>query len=387
MKRALKKISTTSSKETAAGFLQIIFVLLVVGSMLAITSALNFNADQGPTLSNTPEKLVVDVLIPHTQSYAPSQTFSGVVEARANVTLSPEVNGRVEMVHPNLLPGGIIGANEVLFSLDKTDYQIALERAYAEVAAASADLAQNQANADNFIKDWQKVYPNEPAPTLVAKEPQIAAIEARLKAAKANVRLARTNLERTEITTKNAIRIVESNIEEGLFVVAGGQYGSYYVPQSLRIRAATEPSVIDKLSLVSGKVVQITTPGVNFKATVTSTGAALDSQTRLQPIMITLPENSTLPPGTFVTVTATGETISNVFRLPATALATRNSVRRVNEGRLEGVDIELIDLTDDHVVTKAFDIKDGIVVSQVPTSFAKRPVSIRKVLQDETSGS
>lgn len=381
MNRVFKNLGTAKSKETAAGFLQIIFVLIVVGGMLAVTALLNFNADKGPALSATAEQLIVDVLLPSLTSHKASQTSSGVVEARANVTISPEVNGRVVSVHPNLLPGGRIAAGEVLFSLDETDYEIALERAAAEVASAEADLTQALADADNFIKDWQRVYPDQPAPALVAKEPQIAAIKARVAAAKANVRQAKTNLDRTKVTAKNAIRIVDSSIEEGQFVVAGGQFGTYYIPESLRIRTTIEPHFIDQLHITANKPVSVTVSDRTsppFTSTVTSIGASLDPQTRLQPLMLDLPVEN-LAPGTFVSVQIEGDEVDDVFQLPSTALSTRTSVWRVSEGKLENVPVKIIDLTNNTVIVKRFDVKDGIVISQVPTSFATRPVKIRTI--------
>ncbi|WP_262693205.1 efflux RND transporter periplasmic adaptor subunit [Kordiimonas aquimaris] len=384
MNRVFKKLGTAENKETAAGFLQIIFVLVVVGGMLAITALLNFKAAKGPALSSAAEQLVVDVLRPSPTNHKASQTISGVVEARANVTISPEVNGRVTSVHPDLLPGGTITAGDVLFSLDKTDYEIALERAAAEVASTEADLTQAVADADNFIKDWQRVYPDQPAPALVAKEPQIAAIRARLAAAKANVRQAKTNLDRTKISAKNTARIVESGIEEGQFVVAGGQFGTYYVPESLRIRTTIEPYFIDQLNITANKPVSVTVSNSSaapFMSTVVSIGASLDPQTRLLPLILDLPVEN-LTPGTFVSVKIEGDKVGDVFQLPTTALATRTSVWRVSNDKLENVPVTIVDLTNDTAVVKSFDVKDGIVTSQVPTSFATRPVKIRAVRVD-----
>ncbi len=386
MNRALKAIHVSKNNDTVSGYIQILFVLLVVGGTIGITVLLKLTADEGPQLSAAPEQVVVDVIRPVETRHTSTRTLSGLVETRANVPISPEVTGRVVSLHPQLVPGGRIEAGETLFSLDPTDYEIALERSKADVAAASADLDQARADADNFIKDWKRVYPDKPAPALVAKEPQIKAIEARLAAAKANVRQAETNLDRTSIVANNAIRIIESAVELGQLVGPNGQFGTFYVEDALRIRASAETSIVQDLQLTAGKSVRVhAESGTEYPAHVTSVGSALDERTRLQPIMISVPEAISYTPGTFVTVTVSGTETPGVFRLPASAMATRSSVWRVSNDKLEPFTVEIVDTTDAHVIVQAFDEKQGVVVSQVPTSFVERPVNIRAVIDGDAS--
>jgi hypothetical protein len=387
MNRILKKLTMNESKETATGFLQIIFVLIVVGATMGLTFLLKFTSDKGPAISSAPEQVVVDVLKPETIEYRPVRTLTGQVETRADVIISPEINGRVVSLHPRLLPGGVINAGEILFSLDKTDYEIALKRSLSDVAAANADLAEAQANADNLIRDWKQVYPDQATPTLVAKEPQIAAIKARLAAANASVMQAKTNLERTNISVKNTIKIIESDIEQDQFVVAGGSYGRFFVVEALRIRVSAEANLISRFGIAQNNKVSVqpeNNNGLAFETTVSSVGASLDQLTRLQPILLNVPSGINLTPGMFVKVTTYGKTEQNLYRLPATALASRTSAWRANKGILEAVELTIIDVTNDFAIVKAFDVKDGVVISQVPTSFVKRPVKIRKTLEQST---
>jgi hypothetical protein len=112
-------------------------------------------------------------------------------------------------------------------------------------------------------------------------------------------------------------------------------------------------------------------------STIISIGAALDERTQLRPLIIAAPEELNLTPGTFVTVRVTGDENADVFTLPAAAMATRTSVWRVGGNKLEEVAVDIIDITEETVIVRSFDVKDGIVISQVPTSFVARPVKIR----------
>lgn len=387
MNRVLKAIHTAKNNDTASGLMQIVFVVLVVGGTIGLTGLLKLTADSGPALSPEPEQVVVDVLKPAEVSHTATRRLSGQVEARANVAISPQVTGRVVGLHDNLVPGGTIRAGETLFSLDPTDYEIALERSRADVAAASADLEQARADASNFIKDWERVYPDRPAPALVAKEPQIRAIEARLAAAQANVRQAEVNLARTNVAAKNDIRIIESNIELDQLVGPNGQYGSFYVADALRIRASAETAIVQALQLAPGKraIVRVDGYSSDMSAELTSVGSALDERTRLQPLILSVPSGATLTPGQFVSLDVSGTEESGVYRLPASAMTTRTSVWRVANARLEEHQVDIVDTTDDFVVVRSFDAKDGIVISQVPTSFVARPVKIRNTSTGDAS--
>ncbi len=388
MNRMLKALHVSKKSETAAGMVQILFVILVVGGTIGVTTLLKLTASSGPALSSAPEQIVVDVLMPTTSTHTAARSLTGQVESRANVAISPQVTGRVVSLHPNLIPGGTIEAGEILFSVEPTDYEIALKRSRSEVAGAAADLTQAKADASNFIKDWQRVYPDRPAPSLVAKEPQIKAIEARLAAAEAAVEQAQTNLARTKVTTGSTVRIIESSVEVGQLLSPSGQYGSYYVADGLRIRASTQYGIIRDLGLKAGSNVEIiknnqsSNNGGNgpYPAKIISVGAALDDRTQLQPLIISVPANHNLTPGTFVTVRVSGGENIGVFALPAAAMATRTSVWRVSDGKLEETTVNIIDVTEDQVIVRSFDAKGGIVVSQVPTSFVKRPVKIRDVI-------
>ena len=381
----------SAARETAKGLMQIIFVTVVVLGTIGITILLKATAPTGPTLSGAASNLVVDVVKPSIIRYAASHDVTGEVESRATVLLTPEVSGRVMQVSNRLQPGATISMGELLFAIDPSDYEIAVERARADVASTTAELTQANADADNLVRDWGRVYPDQPAPDLVARKPQRDAIRARLEAAKAGLKQAELNLKRTKVLAPADIRVVESAVEIGQLVSPGGSYGSFFVADNLRIRASAEAPAVARLQINPGSAVHVQKQGEGNtwrEARVISVGASLENRTRLLPLFIETPEDVAMQPGLFVSVKLTGSPIDNVMRLPAAAMATRTSIWRVSGGRLEEAAVTVHDTSGDHVIVSAVDAKDGIVVSQVPTSFVSRPVKIRKILtQTGTQGS
>ncbi|WP_262692784.1 efflux RND transporter periplasmic adaptor subunit [Kordiimonas aestuarii] len=381
MKRVIEAFHVKRKSERTAGFLQILLVILVIGGTIGITRLIRHNAASGPGISGILENVVVDTVTPKRTNHTLARTLTGEVEARASVSIAPQVSGRITELSPNMAPGKVVRAGETLFRIDPTDYELALKQAEAQVASAEAELLQTEATADNYIKDWRRVFPNEPTPALVAKEPQVKALQAKLLSATAMVEQAKLNLARTAYSLSYDARITESRIERGQQVSAAGQYGSLYALDGLRIRASITPHELSLLGLNQGTQVTIVpdraTDG-GMPATITSIGGDLSGTTRLQNIFIELPRDTALVPGTFATIKATKAVDGDVFELPASALATTNTVWTVANGKLKRVTVDIVDIKAGQLFTRPFDAGEGVVTTEVPTSFINRPVKVRR---------
>ncbi len=381
MKRVIEAFHVKRGSERSIGFLQVVLVVLVVGGTIALTKLIRSNGAAGPGVSQSLEQVVVDSVSPREVNHTLRRTLTGEVEARASVTITPQVSGRVVAIHPRLAPGMIVKAGEILFEIDPTDFELALEQAEAQVAAAEADLLQTQATAGNFIKDWKRVFPNEPAPALVAKEPQVKALEAKLRSARAIVSQAKLNLSRTSYSLPYDARITESRVEKGQFLTANGQYGALYALDGLRVRASITPEDLSLLQLSTGKTVTLSSDMAQTAETTTaisSIGGALSDKTRLQPIFIAIPKELDIVPGTFVRIGVETSVDGMLYQLPETALATNNSVWTVKSGKLSRAEVEVVDVSDGFIFTKPFDAHEGVVTTEVPTSFINRPVTVRR---------
>lgn len=387
MKRVVEAFHVAKNSEKATGLVQIVLVILVIAGTIALTKLLRVSADTGPGFTAAQANLVVDVVKPVAGDHTATRMLTGEVAARASVSISPQVSGRVLRVSKKLQPGGVFAPNEVMFEIDPVDFELSLETAEADVAAAEAELLQTKATADNFVADWYRVFPDREPPQLVAREPQVKAAEARLKAALAQVGQARLNLERTRYALDYPARIIESSVERGQFVgvVVGGNssYGSLYATDTLRVTASIQPHDLARLNLKQGDVVTIATDedsSVALTAAITEIGGVLDSRTRLRELTIALPDDTSLVPGTFVAVQASGEPMTDIFKLPIGALLTTESVWKVSGSALVEQPVEAVDITNEFVFVRAFDVADGVVVTEVPTSFVGREVSIRNTL-------
>ena len=74
----------------------------------------------------------------------------GTVEPIREVTLSSELKGRITMKSIDLKAGQLVNKGQILAKIDAVDYEIALQKASAEVARLRSELIQLK----QYIKDW-----------------------------------------------------------------------------------------------------------------------------------------------------------------------------------------------------------------------------------------
>jgi len=142
----------------------------------------------------------------------------GEVRPTIQTDVVAQIAGRVVAVSNEFVEGGRFEADEILLSVEDTDYRSALTEAEARRAAASVDLETALADADVARQQLKGV--KNPSP-LALKEPQVARAEAALAAAEAVLSLARTNLARTKIALPFRGRLSDTSVDLGQYVTPG----------------------------------------------------------------------------------------------------------------------------------------------------------------------
>ena len=161
-----------------AGAFQLVFVIAVVGSAALLSASLKPDA-RDPRPRAAAERVPVTVVAPVRTAYTPRVELNGVVEARTITSIIPQVDGRVVEVSPAFRPGAAVRRGEVLFRIDPSDYELAVERTLADIEVARSELAQLEAEAAAEREVWQRTSPEREIPPLRARVPQIAAATAR----------------------------------------------------------------------------------------------------------------------------------------------------------------------------------------------------------------
>lgn len=319
---------------------------------------------------------LVSILRPVASSQQIAITSTGSVAVRSYVTLTPQVSGKVVSTSSALRSGGKFSAGEVLVRLEKRDFTLALAQAQADVASAQASLELRLAEGSAAVSNYKLLHPAKQAPPLVAKEPQIAQAKAQLQSSVARRDIQQTNLERSVFSLPFAGRVVESSADEGQILSVGQSFGRVYALDAIEIVISLAPQDLAKIMPAENSTVAITADGIKFAGKVDRVAAERDSRSRFSQVFITIDDDSSLIPGTFVSVELNGPDIANTFTLPESAVQVGQIFWIVKNGSIMEVAPSILGRSGGQYLVKAFDYGQGVVTGAVPGAKNGLPVRL-----------
>lgn len=338
-----------------------------VGSVIVLAQAKE--APEKTIEAPRPVSLYVDEV--RSESVTVSVTTQGEVRAKTDVSLVPQVSGRIIQVSPAFAEGGQFSANETLIKIEDSDYRLAVTSAEARVAEAAVRLEQELADARIKSKQWEEwVNDGEPTP-LALNKPQVAEAQAKLRAAEADLDNARLNLGRTNITVPFDGRVLERNIGVGQFVSGATTLGRVFATNTVEVRLPLTDSQLGELALPIGFVAKEgNSPLVSLKANIGGTdrvwkgrivrvNASVDSQTRLvyaiaeveDPYGEAADRGMPLAVGLFVSADIEGVVPHNALVMPRNALRGEDKVYVISAAnKLEIRTVDILSTSADRIV-------------------------------------
>lgn len=314
----------------------------------------------------------------------------GTVSPRTESSVAPEVGGRVVWVSPSFVSGGFFEAGSPLLRLDTVDYQQAVVRAEAEVAAARLRLAQEEAEARVARQEWEELGGGE-APELTARIPQLQNARASLAAAEAALERSRRDLERTEIRAPYAGRVRDKRFDVGQFVAPGADLGSIYAIDVAEIRLPLPDDELAYLDLPlmyrgeaagRGPAVRLIADFAGrrheWRGRIVRTEGQIDPATRMVHVVAQVsdpygrgsdPQRPPLAVGMYVRAEIEGLALQDVAEIPRAAVRADGRILVVDaDNRLHFRDIQVARATRDTIVLSS-GVADGerVVVSALDT--------------------
>ena len=147
--------------------------------------------------------------------------FSGRFEAVASVEVRARVSGFIDKLH--FRDGQLVNVGDLLFTIDKRPFEIAVQSAEAEVARnkAQVDIAELQVERGAALVKSRTITDAE----YDQRKANLAVAKAQLKTAEAAVRNAELNLDWTDVRAPLAGRISDRKVDAGN-LIQGGQQGA-----------------------------------------------------------------------------------------------------------------------------------------------------------------
>ena len=296
-----------------------------------------------------PQKTGIDIPVPlvraqvvELENVPTVVTAQGTVSPRTEISLFPEVSGRVVWISPSLADGGFFEQGEALLRIDRRDLDLVATQAKLRVAEAELRLAREEAEAEVARNEWKELGLEKPSP-LTLREPQLAEAKALVESAKATLKKAELDLERTEILAPFAGRVRHKNVDLGQVVAPGGTLATLYAVEFAEVRL---PISHDDLGFVDlpvdyrGDVDRESGPRVPLRARlggrvhewqgrIVRTDGEIDPRTRLVHAIAQVEDpyargdNPSRPPlavGLYVTGAIVGREIRDVAVLPRSSL-------------------------------------------------------------------
>lgn len=324
----------------------------------------------------------------------------GTVTPRTETMLTPEVSGRIVAVAPSFETGGFFEKNDVLVWIDPSDYIAAAAKAKADLARARLNLAQEKAESEQALEDWNNLGRGTPS-DLVLRKPQLAEAHARVESARSDLELAELNLERTEIKAPYAGKIREKHVDVGQSVQRAASIASIYAVDYAEIRlpiSDREAGLIDLPLAYRGETAPETKPKASlnsqfggrqytWEGIIDRVEDVIDTRSRLIYLVAQVADpyawkNATdRPPlrvGLFVEAEIQGKTIENAFTIPRLALVEKDTVLVIGSDsklRSRKVDVLQSDETS-AVITSGLETGERICVSPVEFVIEEMPVSV-----------
>jgi RND family efflux transporter MFP subunit len=323
----------------------------------------------------------------------------GTVRPLREITLVPEVGGKVVGVSPAMVNGGVFKEGDTLLQIDPVDYELAVTLAEAKVKDAESRLELAEEEALAAVEEWRLLYSDSSSedtkpPALVAKEPQLAAAKAGLEADKADLQKALLHLERTKLKAPFSGRVGEEKVDVGQYVSPGQTLGTLYSTEAAEIVVPLEGGDlfwfdVPAFTSIDGRgapaVVRASIAGreLSWPGKVVRTEGRLDERTRMIHVVVLVDKPYARKPplvfGLFVTVEIEGRKIEKAAIIPRGALHQGNVVWVLDqESRLRFRKVEIARIQGDEVlVTKG--LADGETVIITPLKAVTDGMTVRMV--------
>lgn len=363
----------------------------------------------------------------------------GTVTAAREVRVQPEVGGRVVFVHPKFVPGGVVRNGEALFRIDRSDYEIAVQAATADLEVSGLQVERIRAgietlrrqieqieaeieylrwNADRLARlsegnQASEAEARDAHSRLASQRAALAALRAQVveqeksaASAEAQTNVTRTRLasaelalNRTEVTAPFDAIVQTESVEVGQLVGPQTVVATLAATEEFWVEATVPLARIGDIRFAENAEVRaspVSLTVVTGGAPIVREGfvlrrlGALDPQGRMARILISVPDPFALKNeglaganailvGSYVRVAIDAGVLSGVISVPRLALRENSRVWvRDGAGRLDIRDVEIVwRRQEDVLVRDGFAPDDQLIVTHLASVIPGMPLEVR----------
>ncbi|RQW62023.1 efflux RND transporter periplasmic adaptor subunit [Vibrio viridaestus] len=344
--------------------------VLAVGLALALAGCQDESSAQAT--SQQPQAVAVDSIVIQSQAIELTDKLPGRTSAYRTAEVRPQVDGII--LKRFFVEGSSVKKGDVLYQIDPSTYEVALDSAKADLASAQATLEKAKMQADRYeglVKN-RAISEQDYEDALATYREANASV----MSAKAAVKSAQIDLGYTKIKAPISGRIGKSDVSEGALVTAAQsdylatirQIDPLYVDMSqpssevLKLRQHAKDDNGEMAKKLSGiKLTLDDGTEIKQEATLQFADASVDESTGTVTLRALLPnKDHLLLPGLYVRASVPVDYKENAFLVPQAAV-TRDTQGNAHV-KLVGADNKVEDrqITTERVIDQSWLVTSGL---------------------------
>lgn len=278
------------------------------------------------------------------QSWPVRLQVMGTVIAAREISLEPQVSGKILGVSEAFVPGGFFDKDEEVLRIDPTDYQLSLNEVEAEVTDALYDLKVEQGHQNVASREWALLRKSSKATDtdaeLALRKPHLEKAEADLAAARAKLEQARVDLQRTRITAPFPAMVAEKSVDIGATVSTGDGLATLVGTDECWVRVSVP---VDRLQWITmpdsdhaGSQARISdNRGGDYAGEVIRLLPSLEDEGRMARVLVSVrdpfnlqndPHRKPLLIGSYVNVVIDGGSLPDSYAIPREAFRDNSRI-------------------------------------------------------------
>jgi RND family efflux transporter MFP subunit len=311
-------------------------VLILVGGVALAGALIASSGEAEKTTVERPPLLVTATAIEQSNMPIPVRG-TGTVVAAQQVSLVPQVGGKIIETDARLMPGGRFTAGETLARIEPRDHQATLDLARSNAQRAELELSLEQGRSDVAKREWELLRDDGSSPSdLALRKPQLALAEQSVTAARGALTAAQLNFSRTRLRAPFNAVVINESIDLGQVVGPGNPIATLVGTDRLWVNVSLPLAEMDVLQLEArdgvgsaAVVLHRLADGrqLRFEGVALQMGGALDPATRQAQVTVAIDnpfdqKEVPLPllPGAYVEVIFEGLIAQEVSQIPRSAL-------------------------------------------------------------------
>jgi len=308
----------------------------------------------------------------------------GVVQPKTESRLVSEISGRIVSVADSMVSGGFFRRGDVLVTIDRVDYELALEQARARLSSATSELAQARrafARQDRLTATDA----GSESKRDEAENRQLLA-EASFRDATAQKKRAERDLERTRVIAPYDGRVRSELVDPGQFVNRGETLANLYSVDAAEVRLPVHDEDLAFLPVsLDGALDPAARLDVVLRARfagrehewrgrIVRTEGEIDPGTRMVKMIAQVQRPYDQPDGTppltvglFVDAEIQGREIADAVALPRAALQSAGQVHVIEaDGRLAVRPVEVSRLLGETAYVRGLRTGERVSLTRLP---------------------